>query len=442
MIKQKAEKKSFDKMFFITAIFLWVIGNALVYSAVATQTSGPLVGIFKNQVIWTAMGIFIVFVMISVPTHWYYKITPVIYVATIILLIIVLVKGVSVKGAGRWLLIGGLKIQPSEFAKIGLLLVLARYFTKNEISLQNPISLVVPALLILVPFGLVVKQPDLSTTLALVSMSLPIFYWAGMTLIEIFYLVSPVLSTIFAILPLIVIFVQRGIPNSDLEVLADNVQNSYFGIICAIPWAIFFVLLCFVLYRFRLNKFLTIIVVSVNLFFASLATLIWENTLDQYQKVRVISFIKPQLDPKGSGYQVIQSVIAIGSGRILGKGYLEGTQVNLAYLPEQHTDFIFSVLGEQFGFIGCFFIILLFFLFVARALYSTRFVNDRFFNIIIVGAVSLLVYHIFVNIAMVIGLMPVTGLPLPFLSYGGSFTITVSILVGLILSANANNRNL
>ena len=436
MINNKINERSFDMLFLIITIFLWIIGNMLVYSAVATQTSGPLAVVFKNQVIWTVMGIFIVFVMISVPAYWYYKIAPIIYIITIILLIAVLVKGTSIKGAGRWLMIGGLKIQPSEFAKIGLLLMLACYFTKKEISLRNPVSLILPCFIILLPFALVVRQPDLSTTLALIAMSLPIFYWAGMTLVEIFYLVSPGLSAVFAILPLIIVFVKRGAMNLDMDI-----ESSHIGVIGTIPWAFFFALLCFVLYRFRLNRILTILVVTLNLLSASLATLIWENALDSYQKIRVISFINPQLDPKGSGYQVIQSMIAIGSGKIFGKGYLEGTQVNLAYLPEQHTDFIFSVLGEQFGFLGCIVVIMLFFLLIVRALYSTRFVNDRFLNIIIVGAVSLFVYHICVNIAMVIGLMPVTGLPLPFLSYGGSFTITISILVGLILNANTN-RNL
>jgi rod shape determining protein RodA len=437
MMKNKMEKKTIDTVFFITVILLWIIGNALVYSAVITQTSGPLAGIFKSQIIWTLMGIFVVFVMVSVPVRWYYKITPAVYAVTIILLIVVLINGSAIKGAGRWLVIGGVKIQPSEFAKIGLLLMLAYYFTKNEISLQYPKSLIMPFIIILVPFGLVVKQPDLSTTLALIAMSLPIFYWAGMPFIEIFYLVSPALSAVLAILPLIVVFVRGGVMNADMDALSQ----THLGVIGAIPWALFFALLCFLLFRFRIIRPFVILVVTLNLLFASLATLIWENVLNTYQKVRVISFINPQLDPKGSGYQVIQSIIALGSGKISGKGYLEGTQVNLAYLREQHTDFIFSVLGEQFGLLGCIIVILLFFLLVARALYSTRFVNERFLNIVIIGAVSLLVYHIFVNIAMVIGLMPVTGLPLPFLSYGGSFTITVSMLVGLILNANTN-RNL
>ncbi|MCL2845868.1 MAG: rod shape-determining protein RodA [Chitinivibrionia bacterium] len=436
------QKKSFDFLFFAIAIALWIIGTALVYSAVAMHTTGPLASIFQNQIIWTTIGIVIVLIMVSIPVDWYYRFAPVVYIGTILLLIVALTGATEVKGAGRWINtpIPGFRFQPSEFAKIGLLLMLARYFTKKEISLQKPLSLIVPALIILVPFALVVRQPDLSTTLALVAMSLPIFYWAGMKLVEILFLISPAISAVLAIMPMVVAFVMRGTMDLNAATAGATEQTGQFGILGTIPWAIFFVAICFSLYFTRPPKIIAILVVALNLFSASAATLIWENALGDFQKARVISFINPQLDPRGSGYQVIQSLIAIGSGRMSGKGFLQGTQVNLAYLPEQHTDFIFAVLGEQFGFYGCVAVILLFFLFVARALYAVTNIDDRFVNLLVVGAASLFVYHIFVNIAMVIGLMPVTGLPLPFLSYGGSFTLTVSMLVGIILSARAERE--
>ena len=440
---QNTQKKSFDFLFFAIAIALWIIGNALVYSAVAMHNTGPLAGIFENQLMWTAIGIVIVLFMVSVPIDWYYKFAPFFYVGTILLLIVALSGATEVKGAGRWINtpVPGLRFQPSEFAKIGLLLMLAQYFTKREITLLKPTSLIIPAILVMIPFALVVRQPDLSTTLALAVMSLPIFYWAGMKLVEVLFLISPVISAVLAIMPMIIAFVMRGTMDTTLTATAAvEQQGGQFGILGTIPWAIFFVIICVLLYFARLPKIVTILVLALNLTTASAATLIWENALGDFQKVRVISFINPQLDPRGSGYQVIQSLIAIGSGRMTGKGFLQGTQVNLAYLPEQHTDFIFAVLGEQFGFYGCVAVIILFFLFVARALYAVTNINDRFTNLLVVGAASLFVYHIFVNIAMVIGLMPVTGLPLPFLSYGGSFTLTVSMLVGIILSARSERE--
>ena len=450
-IKNTAQK-SFDMPLFMTVIVLWIIGNALVCSAVAPvgdvssgtpdlfayiAQSFETSVLFRSQVIWTVMGILIVLIMVSVPMEWYYKIAPFFYAATILLLIVVLTSGVSSKGAGRWIAVGGIKLQPSEFAKIGLLLMLARHFARYELSLKKPITLLAPGIIILIPFALVMRQPDLSTTLALIAMSLPIFYWVGLSLVEILYLISPGVSALLAVLPLIVAFVRKGVMSGATD--AVSAQGSQLGIIGAIPWAIFFVILCVLFYFFRTSKIILVLVIVLNLLSASASTLVWENWLNDYQKVRVISFINPQLDPKGSGWQVIQSQIAIGSGKFSGKGYLKGTQVNLAYLPEQHTDFIFSVLGEQFGFYGCVGVIILFFMFVARALHAVTNINERFINVLVVGATSLLVYHIFVNIAMVIGLMPVTGLPLPFLSYGGSFTLTVSMLAGLILSARAQD---
>ncbi|MCL1946717.1 MAG: rod shape-determining protein RodA [Chitinivibrionia bacterium] len=449
-------QRTFDMPFFLMVLLLWLIGNALVCSAVAPPTDAPsglsdlfaYIGnsfetspLFRSQVIWTIMGIIIVLIMVSVPVEWYYKIAPFFYVATILLLIAVLTSGVSSKGAGRWIAIGGIKLQPSEFAKIGLLLMLARHFARYEISLKKPITLLAPGIIILIPFALVIRQPDLSTTLALIAMSLPIFYWVGLKLVEILYLISPGISALLAVLPLIVAFVRKGTVETVMTSGVDAVttQGSQLGIIGTIPWAIFFATLCVLFYFFRTSKIILVLVISLNLLSASASTLVWENWLNDYQKVRVISFINPQLDPKGSGWQVIQSQIAIGSGKFSGKGYLKGTQVNLAYLPEQHTDFIFSVLGEQFGFYGCVGVILLFFMLIARALHAVTNINERFINVLVVGATSLLVYHIFVNIAMGIGLMPVTGLPLPFLSYGGSFTLTVSMLVGLILSARAQD---
>ncbi|MBN1760629.1 MAG: FtsW/RodA/SpoVE family cell cycle protein [Chitinispirillaceae bacterium] len=144
--------------------------------------------------------------------------------------------------------------------------------------------------------------------------------------------------------------------------------------------------------------------------------------------------MNPQAEPFGAGYQVIQSKVAVGSGHIFGKGYLQGTQTKLSFLPEQHTDFIFSVLGEQFGLVGCSLVLLLFLFLIAKSYALTRHIRNRFFNLIIVGSASIIAFHTFVNIAMTIGIMPVTGIPLPFLSYGGSFTLTVAVLIGLIFN--------
>jgi len=181
--------------------------------------------------------------------------------------------------------------------------------------------------------------------------------------------------------------------------------------------------------------------VALNLFTAGITTVVWNGFLQDYQKKRILSFINPQADPAGAGYQVIQSRVAIGSGHFVGKGYLKGTQTRLSFLPEQHTDFIFSVLGEQFGLLGCIAILMLFLFIIVRGYMTLQYVKNRFSNLVIVGSVSLLSFHIFINVAMTLGMMPVVGVPLPFLSYGGSFTLTIAILIGFILNARYNKQD-
>lgn len=416
---------TFDLSLFIPVVLLWIIGNLLVYSATVMHKSGPLMNIYMDQMLWTTLGIIVVMGSLSIPTRIYYRFAPLIYVITLVMLVMVLVQGESSKGSQRWISLAGVRLQPSEFAKIGLLLMLAKYFAKRTISLYKPKTLIMPMVIIALPFVLVLRQPDLGTALVFGAMSLPIFFWSGMTLLEVFYLISPGISVVLSAIPLILSFGAESNP----------------GILGAVPWAVFFIILLFVFYAFRPPMILWILVLLLNLGASFMTNILWENFLQEYQKKRVISFVNPQADPRGAGYQVIQSMIAIGSGQSFGKGYLKGSQVNLSYLPEQHTDFIFSVLGEQFGFVGCIAVLMLFLFIIIRAFTTTLIIRNRFSNLLLVGAASMLAFHILANIAMVVGMMPVTGLPLPLLSYGGSFTLTISILIGLMMNARADERN-
>lgn len=414
------QRSRFDFTIFFMSIILWGIGIILVYSATTIHESGPLASLYKQQIIWVLMGIVIILVIISIPGKLFYNFAYILYGLSLLLLLFALVKGFSAKGAERWISIFGIKLQPSEFAKIGLLLALSRYFSERNISLYRLSSFVIPGLLIVVPFLLVLKQPDLGTAGVLCVISLPIFFWSGLSLLELFFLLSPIISLVLSAIPLILTFE----------------TTSGWGFNEAIPWGIFFIIVCGILYLTRPSLLITIFVIISNLFTATITTVVWNSFLKDYQKLRIISFINPQADPFGAGYQVIQSKVAIGSGHIFGKGFLKGTQTRLSYLPEQHTDFIFSVLGEQFGFVGCVIILLLLFLLIVKAISLIYNIKNRFFNLIIISSVSVIGFHLFINCAMTIGIMPVTGIPFPFLSYGGSFTITLSILIGLILNSN------
>jgi rod shape determining protein RodA len=412
----------FDFPLFWSGIALWVVGVFLVFSATYTNETGPLVGLYKKQIFWVFMAVIIIVATTSIPGRFFFGFGYVFYGLSLSLLVVAIVMGTEAKGAERWVSIGGMKLQPSEFAKIGLMLALARYLSEHTLSFDRIQSFIMPGILILLPFGMVLKQPDLGTAIVLCAMAVPMFYWAGLTLTEVFFLVSPVVSLALSAIPLIVGFTSgKGV-----------------GIAGAIPWGLFFLVLFAVLYFARTQLFLMIGVVVTNLVTATITTLVWSK-LEGYQKMRIISFVDPQQDAFGAGYQVIQSKVAIGSGFIFGKGYLHGTQIRLSFLPEQHTDFIFSVLGEQFGLVGCTAVLGLFLFLVARGFLITQSVRNRYYNLVVVGSISIIAMHVFINTAMTLGMMPVVGIPLPFLSYGGSFTLTLAILIGLILNAKISD---
>jgi rod shape determining protein RodA len=389
-MKELHKKGGFDFTLFLLALSLWTIGIFLVYSATYIHESGPLAQLHKQQIVWVVMAIFVILAIVSIPGRIFYNLAYIFYGLSLVLLLLALAMGVSVKGAERWVVIAGMKIQPSEFAKIGLLLALARYFSEKNVSLYNLTSFIIPGLLIGVPFLLVLKQPDLGTAGVFCAMALPMFFWGGLMLLDLFFLLSPLLSLGLSAIPLILSFgAEKG-----------------WGFGEAVPWGVFFLALCTVLYFTRPPIIIMVGVIIANLFTATITTVVWSSFLKDYQKMRITSFINPQADPFGAGYQVIQSKVAVGSGHLFGKGFLMGTQTKLSYLPEQHTDFI----------------------------------KNRFFNLLIIGSATIITFHVFINIAMTIGMMPVTGIPLPFLSYGGSFTLTVAILIGLILNTKISSQ--
>jgi rod shape determining protein RodA len=420
-------KHSLDFVLLLTAVVLWVIGIFLVYSATYIHESGPLAGIYKQQILWVVMALMIVILIISIPARYISKGAYIFYGASLVMLVLAIAtgSGVAAKGAERWIMIGGLKIQPSEFAKVGLLLALAKRLSEKPVSLYDLPTLIVPVLLILVPFALVLKQPDLGTAMVFCVMALPMFYWSSLKLLDVFYIISPLISLLLSAIPLL---------------LAFNTGTNW-GVFESVPWGIFFVIVVSLLYIFRAPLYIWIGVIAGNIATATATTVVWGSVLKDYQKMRITSFMNPQADPFGSGYQVIQSKVAIGSGHIFGKGYLQGTQSRLSFLPEQHTDFIFSVLGEQFGLVGCTIVVILFSVLIIRGLMVTYGCRNRFINLTAIGCTAILSFHVFVNIAMTLGMTPVTGIPLPFLSYGGSFTMTMAMLVGLLLNARVADQD-
>jgi len=372
-----------------------LLGIAMIYSAGVLNIPSPVTtGAWLRQLQWLAVAL-VGFTLVSrIPLRWYEWVAVPAYVMTTVLLAATLVIGTgagTAAGVESFIDLGIIRFQPAELAKIGTILVLARYLS----SVPEPTtlrSLVAPAVLIGTPLVLVVLQPDLGTALAFVGILFAMLFWAGTPLWLLVLLASPGMALILSF---------------DTAI-----------------WSGYFVLLVLFLYlnRYRLYLVESVAAFLINLAAGTIANPLW-TSLEEYQQNRILVFLDPSVDPQGAGYHLIQSMVAIGSGGLVGKGFTDGTQKRLDFLPEQHTDFIFSVIGEELGFIGTAGALVLFALILWRLIHLAEKADDPFAGLVIFGIFGAWLVHIFVNVGMTVGVVPVTGIPLPFVSYGGTFLL-------------------
>lgn len=402
LIPDNRNWRGLDKVIIVCVLILMSAGLMAIYSATASIAGAEIMqNNFTKQIIWFLLGAMIASAIIISPTKWFYNASYLLYGGSIVLLVLVLFIGGG-KGAHRWFIMGSVHFQPSEVAKIATALALARYLSQDVRDLKNIKELAVAFALVIVPVGLILKEPDLGTGIVLCAMLIPILFWAGLSPFIVFLIVSPFVAVISAF--------------------------NFYTFVAAMLVIVGVLLLA----KRRLPVLITVFV--VNIFFGALTPSLW-NRLHDYQQNRILEFIGLKQDPRGTGYQVAQSLVGIGSGGVWGKGWLQGTQTKLRFLPEQHTDFIFSVIGEEFGFFGVTIILITFFVMLWRALQIASELKNKFLSLIVVGCTAILGVHVVVNTGMTVGIMPVTGIPLPFLSYGGSALLTNMIVIGLILSA-------
>jgi len=405
MARSEQRSRAFDRILLAALAALLVIGLLAVYSA----TVGEAARLWQKQAVYAAIGLVLMAGLYLIPSRFFYAAAYPFYGLSLLpLLYIILFKGDSLE---RWIALpGGFNLQPSEITKIALLLAMARYLSFQPVSLSAPRSLVMPFLLFFVPFVLVLLQPNLSTALSFVAMTAMMAFFAGLSVRDLFFLASPLFSVILTF-------------------------NNY-------AWAALFIVLIAVMWRTRASLRSVVFWLTANIASGYAAIFVWNKILFAHQRERILTFVDPQLDPQGAGYQVLQSKVAIGSGEFFGKGYLNGTQTNLSFLPEEHTDFIFSVIGEQFGFLGCLVVVGLFLLLLQRILLVAVETRSRFTALAAVGLAGIFAFHVIVNISMTMGMMPVTGLPLPFLSYGGSFLISCLLMLGILINLRAHGEYL
>lgn len=389
----------------LAAFGLVAMGLLTVYSA--TSVPGAHQGLWMKQLVWFGLAFVAAWIIAAIHFRLYDSLSWPLYLVSLLLLVAVLFIGTSKMGAKRWIEVGPLQFQPSEIAKIATIFVLARFFDHSRIDLKKVRWWLPPLFIALVPFALVAKEPDLGTAMSFPAMLVAMYFWAGMPPGRLLLGLSPVFNV------------------------------ALFFVTGSIWWfaGLFAVLLAFA--RPRLALLLTI--VALNGVVAYQTPHLW-GRLHDYQKRRIETFVNPEHDPYGAGYQIIQSKIAIGSGGVLGKGYLKGSQKALAFLPMRHTDFIYSVVGEEFGLLGALTAVLLYAVVVIRGYRLAVVARDGFASLLAVGVVTALFFHVMVNILMTVGWAPVTGVPLPFLSYGGTALIVNCVQIGLLQNVALRRR--
>ena len=384
------------------ALLLSICGVLLIFSSQYYNDDVNAHSLYLRQLFWLVGALGTFWVIISLPPRFFDFFAYIFYAVMVLLLAAVLVVGSTRMGASRWFALGPLSFQPSEFAKLAVLLTLARFFAYTKLPPASKRRLALSFILIIIPAALILKQPDLGTSLVYFVILFSLWYFSGIRPLYLLLILSPILSLVAA-----------------FHWLA---------------WTIYLILLLAVLFLGRPGLLFSVVVTVVNLGFGLLTPLVW-NHLADYQKMRILIFLDPGQDPQRAGYQIIQSIISIGSGGLFGKGFLGGSQTRLEYLPARHTDFIFCVMGEEIGFIGGAIIIMLFGYIIFRGLKIASKCRSLFLATIAWGAVTIIFFQMVVNIGMALGLMPVTGLPLPFVSYGGTSLVFFWILIGLMVIA-------
>lgn len=401
---KRRQRFRFDPVLWGIPVFLTLLAGVLIAS---TQRQSPLAD-WENHWITAVVAIGAAVGLSRVALKHLQQLLLPVYIATLVSLLAVKLIGTSALGAQRWISIGGFNIQPSEFAKLAAILLLAGILAKHPI--ERPVDLLRPMAVISVPWAMVFIQPDLGTSLVFGAVLLAMLYWAGLPLEWLVLLISPLPTALIAgLFP--------------------------WGLI---PW---FALLAFLAWRSLPWKAIAVTVsLAINGLFAWITPLLWEHGLKDYQRDRLILFLDPTKDPLGGGYHLLQSTVGIGSGQIFGTGLMQGQLTKLQFIPEQHTDFIFSALGEEAGFIGCIVVLVAYLVWAWRLLQIAGQARSDFESLVVIGVLAMVMFQVIININMTIGLGPVTGIPLPWLSYG-RFALLVNFMgIGLVASVEREAR--
>ena len=394
----------------LIAIALFLTGVGLItLKSINTGQEGTLFQLSFFKELFFLIPALVAFIFVFfIPRHTIHRYIYGFY-GFMIILILLPFFGNEIASTYRWIDIGlPFGFQPSEFAKWIMVIALARYLSDHNLEMNHYSASIIPIIMVIIPAGIVLNQPDLGSAIIILAPLLPMLYWVGARPFHLFLMMAPIIS-----------------------------------ILTAFHWisfAIWATIMIYVIYKAKPNLVFSISTFFGNIFLGLLSPILW-GMLREYQQKRILTLFNPEIDPLGAAYQIIQSKTAIGAGGLFGKGWGQGTQTHLKFLPVQESDFIISVIGEEFGFIAIFILITLFSIFIIRTLRLAYNVDDRFSSLVLVGLGTIFTAHVFVNFAMTVGMIPVKGLPLPFVSYGGSFLLSSYIMVALIMNLSIDPKD-
>ena len=418
-----------DYLLLLPVVILLALGILFIYSSGITSTGNQVSREFIRQIIWASIGLAAALVLALVNYRRFYSISLYIYLISLLPLVYTLIFG-RVVNSTRWLRIGSFGIQTSEFVKISVIILLARYLADTERNNDSFSRFFISCLIVFIPMGIVLIQPDLGTSLVYIAILITMTFAAGISIRYVAFMTCCIgLTGIFLVLPLWQTYILR----KTMPVLTV-LTNPKIILITSLFLIIIAVISLFGYLKYAKRYFYWLVYGSAIIVFSLGASYAARFVLKNYQLMRLIVFLDPNVDPRGAGWNIIQSVTAIGAGGLTGRGYLQGTQSHYRFLPEQSTDFIFSIFSEETGFLGGLLVFALFLLICQRLLLTMKTTADPFAKYVCAGLAGMISFHFIVNVGMTMGIMPITGIPLLFMSYGGSSVIAVMIGIGLVLS--------
>jgi rod shape determining protein RodA len=389
------------------ALMLFGFGLLAIYSSTVNNAFAQ--ENFQRQIVWGVFSFVIFFITYSLPTNIFKSFTVPGYLISLLLLLAVLAIGRQISGSKSWLVIGSMGFQPSEIAKIATIMAIASYLSRNNSNIDSFKDILITLAIGVTPVLLILMEPDMGTSLVFMGVILIMFFWKGISSFSLFVVLSPAFVAVAAI----------------------------FGII----YFIFALILVIVLLiTFKKDLFFSASIFAISLSSGFFAEYVY-HALSPHQQKRIQSFLDPNADPLGSGYNTIQAKVAIGSGGLTGKGFLAGNQTQLQFIPEQWTDFAFCVIGEEFGFIGSIIVIGIFLILFLRILKMAHNTKDEFLSLVTMGILSVYLIHFIINMGMVVGILPVIGIPLPFICYGGSSLLVNMFMLGILANIYRTRKN-